>query len=83
MRRPKLIGIKKKIERREAKRELKAEAAARLEQSIEKELLARLKEGAYGEMYEDIINLNQKAFDEVMDKIQESEAEEESEVRAF
>jgi protein MAK16 len=77
-----LIGIKKKIERREAKRELKAEAAARLEQSIEKELLARLKQGAYGDMYEDIVNLNQKAFDEVMDKIEESEEEEESEVRS-
>ncbi|KAI3661351.1 hypothetical protein MP638_007146 [Amoeboaphelidium occidentale] len=74
---PKLIGVKKKIERREAKRELKAEAAARLEQSIEKELLQRLKSGTYGEMYDDIVNMNTKAFDKVMDEVEEVELEDE------
>jgi protein MAK16 len=77
--RPKLEGIKKKVERREKRRELKAEMAARLEQSIEKELLARLKDGAYGSMYEDIVNVNQKAFDQVMDSLEVEDEQEEEE----
>ena len=39
--------IRKKYEKRETKREAKAEKAAQLEVAIEKELLARLKEGTY------------------------------------
>lgn len=45
----KLVGIKPKIKRREETRERKALAAAKLERSIEKELIERLKSGAYGE----------------------------------
>lgn len=77
---PKLIGIKKKLERRETKKELKAEVAARLEQSIELELLNRLKRGAYGGMYEDIVNINKKAFEAVIDEMEENQEEEEKEI---
>ncbi|KAJ3153182.1 ribosome biosynthesis protein [Geranomyces variabilis] len=65
--RPQLIGIKKKVERREARREQKAEAAARLDQSIEKELLERLKKGVYGT--DAIVNEKQSAFIGALDRL--------------
>ncbi|ORY79565.1 ribosomal L28e protein family-domain-containing protein, partial [Protomyces lactucae-debilis] len=46
----KLIPIKPKQTKREAARERKALVAAKLEKSIEKELIERLKSGVYGEM---------------------------------
>ena len=70
---PKLIGIKKKIDRREAKREQKAEQAARLELSIEKELLNRLRQGVYGD---GIANESQQAFAEALDQIEEMNEQE-------
>jgi len=63
---PKLVAIHKKIERREARREVKANAAARLTQTIESELLARLKSGTYGDIY----NFPQREYDSVVDKAQ-------------
>ena len=44
-----LIGKAPKIKRREATRERKALAAAKVERQIEKELIERLRSGAYGE----------------------------------
>ena len=48
---PKLITMPARKEKMLRKREAKAEAAAQLEKSIEKELLERLKRGTYGDIY--------------------------------
>ena len=56
--------VKQKTERRDAVRLDKAEDRANVERQIEKELLDRLKLGTYGELYEDLLNLNKNAFKE-------------------
>ncbi|KAI0731229.1 ribosomal L28e protein family-domain-containing protein [Earliella scabrosa] len=62
---PKLIGVKKKLERREAVRERKALSAAKLERSIEAELIERLKSKAYGDMP---LNVNEAVWQAVLDR---------------
>jgi len=62
---PKLIGVKKKLDRREAVRERKALSAAHLERSIEKELIERLQSKAYGD---GPLNVNETVWQAILDR---------------
>lgn len=70
------VGVKHKVKKREGKRERKALAAARIEKAIEKELLDRLKSGAYGDKP---LNVDDKIWKKVLGKIEDTQEEDEEE----
>ncbi|KAI8951425.1 Mak16-domain-containing protein [Xylaria longipes] len=76
-----------KVRRREETRERKAEAAAKLERAIERELLGRLREGAYGDqplnvseqIWKKVLNAMEREGDATRDKDLDTGIEEEDE----
>jgi Nuclear protein with HMG-like acidic region len=68
------VGIKHKVKRKEENRERKALAAAKIEKAIEKELLDRLKSGAYGDKP---LNVDEDIWKKVLGKVDEVEEDEE------
>ncbi|KAG5360706.1 Protein MAK16 [Yarrowia sp. B02] len=70
------VGVAPKVKRREATRERKALAAAKVEKAIEKELLDRLKSGAYGE---NPLNVDEKVWKKVLEGVEAKNDEEEEE----
>eukprot|EP00257_Ricinus_communis_P028396 XP_025015810.1 protein MAK16 homolog isoform X2 [Ricinus communis] len=75
--REKIVTAPRMVGKREARREEKAEKAAVLEKSIEKELLERLNKGVYGDIYNYPADKFNKLLD--LDNLQVADEEEEEE----
>lgn len=74
-RKGKLVGINRKIEQREERREKKALIAAHIENNIEKELVDRLAKGTYGDIYD----FEEAGFQQAIEKLEEQQDDEEEE----
>ena len=60
----------RRTEKRDTRREAKALKAAKVENAIEQELLNRLKQGTYGDIY----NFDQKVYERVLEAAEVSSA---------
>jgi len=78
---PEMVSNNKRQEHKLIRREAKAEKAARIELEIEKELLDRLKKGAY----DSVVNYNAEVFDKMLDDeaVEDEEAEEDEDLDAY
>lgn len=68
---PEVVERIRSRDKLEEKREKKAHAAAHIQDSIKHELLNRLREGVYGELYDDIVNYPQREYNDALDEIDE------------
>jgi protein MAK16 len=68
----KLVGVHRKVDQREERREKKALIAAKLSKSIEKELVQRLAKGTYGDIY----NFPEVPYQKAMESVEQQEEEE-------
>ena len=74
-RKAKMVGINRKIDQREERRERKALVAAKLETGIQKELIQRLAKGTYGDIY----NFPEVPYQKALENVEEEESEMEEE----
>ncbi|KAK9903872.1 hypothetical protein M0R45_000844 [Rubus argutus] len=77
--REKIMTTPRKEIKRESRREEKAEKAAVLDKSIEKELLERLKNGVYGDLHKDIYNYPFEKYQKVIEREERNTEREEEE----
>jgi protein MAK16 len=77
-RKAKMVRVHRKIEQREERREKKALVAAKLERNIEKELVERLANGTYGDIYNFPAAPYQKALDQVAAAADDEEEEDDT-----
>ncbi|XP_017218986.1 uncharacterized protein LOC108196281 isoform X1 [Daucus carota subsp. sativus] len=78
--REKIMTLPRKEIKRESRREEKAEKAAILDKSIEKELLERLEKGVYGDIYNYPVEKYNKLLDDMEKDAVEEEEEQEAEI---